>query len=157
MTNQEGENCRNPNRRQFELAIDSDARFHKTASNALELLRRLESHPKCDVSTLILLKSGTPVCGFFRDPYKNGTIRLLYSLTKTFTAITAGIAVDHGYFSLGNSAISFFPDKVPDVISENLRNMTVHHLLSMTTGRETPDYNEIYPNQDWVKAFLNHR
>lgn len=65
-----------------------------------------------------------------------------------------GIASDKKLISLDDSVISFFPDKLPETISENLQKMKVKHLLSMTCGIHENTYGMLYNQDDWVKAFL---
>lgn len=51
----------------------------------------------------------------------------------------------------------FFPEQVPEVISPNLAKMSIHHLLSMSTGHEQDPSNPVFSTSDgdWVKAFLS--
>lgn len=63
-------------------------------------------------------------------------LHLLYSLSKSFTSTAVGIAIDEGRLSLDDTVISFFPDELPKVPSDNLRAMRVRHLLSMSTGHD---------------------
>ncbi len=106
------------------------------------------------VSTFMLIAGGKAVAQFWKRPYEKDCVQLLYSLTKSFTAAGVGIASDKGLLSLDDPVISFFPDKLPACISNNLRNMRVKHLLSMTCGIHDNTYGELYPHADWVKAFL---
>ena len=59
---------------------------------------------------------------------------LLWSVSKTFTSMAVGIAINEGYFKINDYVIDFFPD-IPNVcISEYLKKMTIHNLLCLGTG-----------------------
>jgi len=81
----------------------------------------------------------------------------LWSVSKTFTSAAVGFAVSEGLLSLNDKLISFFPDKLPENISENLAAITVHDLLTMNCGHDKePDriFRSTDPQSDWVKSFL---
>lgn len=108
-----------------------------------------------EVNSLVLMKDGVIKAEIYREPYRKGCPQLLYSLSKSFTSIAIGIAWDQGLIRLDDPVISFFPDKLPPVISPNLAKMSIHHLLSMNTGHHDDIYAEIAREQDWVRAFLS--
>lgn len=84
---------------------------------------------------------------------------LLYSVSKTFTSMAAGIAMEEGRFCLKDKVVDFFPEYVPQDAGEYLKKMTVRDLLCMGSGHaecpitsaqmrgETP--------QDLVKLFMD--
>lgn len=103
----------------------------------------------------IIYKDGKIAASSVGAPYRFTDKRHVYSVSKTFTGTAIGIAVDEGLLTVEDSVISFFPDMLPENISENLKKMKIKHLLSMNTGQE---YDTIYAlnraKSDWVKAFL---
>jgi len=107
-----------------------------------------------EVNHFIVLKDGRMAAEWYRAPYRKDCPQLLYSLSKSFTSIAAGIAWDQGYLELHDPVISFFPDELPDRVSPNLSKMTVHHLLSMSTGHLDNIYPAIAREENWVRAFL---
>lgn len=60
--------------------------------------------------------------------------KLLWSVSKTFTSMAVGIAINEGYFKLDDYVIDFFPALQKTNLSEYLKNMTIHDLLCMGTG-----------------------
>ncbi len=84
---------------------------------------------------------------------------ILHSLSKSYTSIAAGIAMDEGRFSLDDKVVDFFPEQRPDVIDEKLASMTVRHLLTMSPGRDKPIMmNAMRPfimDPDWVHYYLS--
>ena len=78
---------------------------------------------------------------------------VLNSCSKTFTSMAVGLAISEGRFTLDTPVVSFFPDLLPEHVSDTLQRMTVENLLTMTCGHATE------PNFDrsrgtWVKDFL---
>lgn len=78
---------------------------------------------------------------------------VMFSVTKTFTSTAAGFAVTEGVLNLDDKVISFFPDKLPETVSENLAAMTVKDLLTMSCGHDF-SYSPRPEDTDWVKTFL---
>ena len=78
------------------------------------------------------------------------------SVSKTFTSTAVGFAIAEGKLKLDDKVISFFPDKLPAEVSDNLKEMTVRHLLTMNCGHDTDPTRDVRGKQDadWVKEFL---
>lgn len=89
-------------------------------------------------------------------PYTCEQKRQQYSLSKSFTSLAIGFAVQEKRLSIEDSVISFFPDKLPQKIEKNLAAMQVRHLLSMNTGHsfDTTGF-MVKESSDWVKKFLS--
>lgn len=83
----------------------------------------------------------------------------LYSASKTFTAIAAGIAMNDGYFKLSDKVVDFFPELVPEHPDEKLLKMTVQDLLAMGTGHAycplVNVLNQGLEPTNWAKVFLD--
>ncbi len=60
--------------------------------------------------------------------------RQIYSHTKSFIATAVGIAIDEGKLSLTDKLLDFFPEYVSVVTDERVKNITLRHLLTMTSG-----------------------
>ncbi len=81
----------------------------------------------------------------------------LYSMSKSYASIGVGIAIDEGRFSLEDRVVSFFPDLLPEKVSEYAAEMTVRDLLTMACGVSHPalmNGGEAPAERDWAKAFL---
>lgn len=80
-----------------------------------------------------------------------------YSITKSFTATAVGIAMDFGKLSISDRVIDFFRrDELPDKLPDGWESVTLHHLLTHTTGQsrgvlfEGDRYNRSL-ERDWIK------
>ncbi|WP_281165761.1 serine hydrolase domain-containing protein [Liquorilactobacillus sicerae] len=82
----------------------------------------------------------------------------VYSVSKSVTAIAAGIAVDEGLFNLNDNLYKFFPEydfvKAKNIISK----IKIENLLTMTTGLADSlfflDDKERYFVKDWIDYFF---
>ncbi|MDA0635135.1 serine hydrolase [Nonomuraea sp. MCN248] len=97
------------------------------------LLDRLEAR-SVECHSIMVVRHGHVVAEGWWAPYSAGRPHLLYSLTKSFTSVAVGLAIADGLLSLDDRVVDVLPDHVPAGISEQGRRITVHHLLSMTSG-----------------------
>ncbi len=81
---------------------------------------------------------------------------ILNSVSKTFTATAVGLAINEGLLSLDDKLISFFPDKLPEEVSDNLAKVTIRNLLTMNCGHHTEPSVRRVEGADWVEGFLAH-
>ncbi len=59
----------------------------------------------------------------------------LYSVTKSFTSALIGIAIEEGYIdNTSLKVVDFFPESTIENLDMKKKNMTLYHLLTMTTG-----------------------
>jgi len=119
------------------------------------ILKFLETTKKLGLHSFMLLRHGKVVSEGWWKPYASGTVHLLNSLSKSFTSIATGLAIYEGRLSIEDRVFSFFPDKVPENPSAHLQEMTIRHLLTMTTGHEIDTTGKVVISKDWVKEFLN--
>lgn len=84
----------------------------------------------------------------------------VYSVSKTVLAMAAGLAVEEGLFSVEDKVIDYFPEQLPEHVSDTLSAMTIRHLLTMTCGlEETPRLMSVFKNNsdadfDWIREFF---
>ena len=81
---------------------------------------------------------------------------VMWSVSKTFTSTAVGFAVSEGKLKLTDKVISFFPDKLPAEVSDNLKALEVRHLLTMNSGHDTDPTTTIRESgdNDWIKSFF---
>jgi CubicO group peptidase (beta-lactamase class C family) len=119
------------------------------------LLDRLEAR-SVECHSIMVARHGQVVAEGWWAPYSAERPHLLYSLTKSFTSVAVGLAIADGLLSLDDRVVDVLPDHVPADISERGRRITVHHLLSMTSGHRTDSLAEAWQLEpgDLVKGFL---
>lgn len=105
-----------------------------------------------DLHSLMVLRNGKVVYEkWFGDnaPDKNHT---MYSISKTFTSMAVGFAVAEGKLKVTDKVISFFPDELPPVVSDYLKELEVRHLLTMSSGMEKEP--SVRDTDNWEREYL---
>jgi CubicO group peptidase (beta-lactamase class C family) len=102
--------------------------------SAIEKLHGLGLH------SLVVSRDGQTVAEASVKPYGLDQLHPLFSLTKSFTSTAVGFAVQEGLLSLDDKLVSFFPERQDMITDEKMRDVTVRHLLTMSTGhKQEPD------------------
>jgi CubicO group peptidase (beta-lactamase class C family) len=109
---------------------------------------------KHEFQSFILVRHGKVIAEGWWNPYRPDLKHTLYSLSKSFTATAVGFAKAEGKLKLTDKVISFFPDKLPDTVSANLKELDVKDLLTMSVGQEPDPTFAVTQTKDWVKTFL---
>ncbi len=105
--------------------------------------------------SLMILKHGKVLYeGWYGDAAPDKP-HAMHSVSKSFTATAVGMAVDEGLLKVTDKLVDFFPDNLPEEVSDNLKAVTVHDLLTMNCGQET-EARFRNSDQDWVTSFLAH-
>jgi CubicO group peptidase (beta-lactamase class C family) len=108
-----------------------------------------------DLHSLMILRHGSVVAEGWWAPYRRDDIQLLYSLSKTFTAMAVGIAVGEGRLSVDDLVADLLPDDVPQPRPPHLDQLRVRHLLSMASGhRDDTIFQLARAGGDPVRGFL---
>ena len=66
--------------------------------------------------------------------FSNAIIHNVFSVAKSHTATAIGFAIDEGKLKLSDRPVDFFADILPDDIDPKWQKVTLHNLLTMTTG-----------------------
>ncbi len=86
------------------------------------------------------------------SPYDAEHNHVLYSLSKSFTSTAVGLAVAEGKMSIDDEVLKFFPNDAPADPGNNLKQMRVRDLLTMSTGHQ--DEPPTAPDAVSAKSFL---
>ena len=113
-----------------------------TASKKLEkaMEKYLDAVQKAnqDLHSIMIVQHGNVLAEKWIGEGKEDEPHILSSVSKTFTASAVGLLISEGRLKLTDKVISFFPDKLPANVSENLKAMTIRDLLTMTCGHIQP-------------------
>ena len=113
------------------------------------------SNSKTEFHSFMLLRHGKVVAEGWWNPYKPELRHTLYSCSKSFTATAVGFAVTEKKLSLDDKVVKFFPNDLPDTVSQYLSELTVKDVLMMSDGMEPdPSFAVAGVDTNWVKGFL---
>ena len=125
-----------------------------------DMLAEADTTEGVTFQSVMVLKHGEVL----HEQWLNGgdadSTHVMWSVSKSFCATAVGMCVDEGLLTVNDTVINFFPDELPAEISENLRLMTIHDLLTMNCGHETEPMSraerEGEQEQTWAARFLAH-
>ena len=110
---------------------------------------------KHELHSIMILRHGKVIAEGWWSPYRSDLKHTLYSLSKSFTSTAIGFAVSEKKLTVNDKVISFFPDKLPEKISENLSALTIKDLLSMSVGQSPDPTGPVVISKDWIKTFFS--
>ena len=93
------------------------------------------------VTHSVLMMKGTDIFAeYYWAPFTADTCHRMYSQTKSYMAVAIGLLIEDRKLSLNDKMVDFFPEKVERELPENLKNMTVKDMLTMSTVGESPKW-----------------
>ncbi len=113
----------------------------------------MTSSPLNDIHHIMILRHGKVISEYHASPYRADDLHLLYSASKTITALAVGIAIDDGLLKVDDKVSKYLRDKMPAKLSPALDSLTVRHLLTMSTGREQ-DFSIFEGKADWLTSWF---
>lgn len=96
----------------------------------LNFKKRIESEKNLVESMCLSNSNGLIWC----EQYIPRTVRNIYSHSKSFTSLMVGIAIDERKISLDTRLVDVFKDEIDKNTYERLFEITVKHLLMMSSG-----------------------
>ena len=117
----------------------------------MRLLDRLEYGGFTEMHGLMIMRHGKVCAEGWWAPCAPGLRHALFSLSKTWTATAIGLLEYEGRLRVTDPVAALLPDKMPPVLTDELKKLTVRDLLTMSGGSDTelPDY-----PADWLRDFF---
>lgn len=106
-----------------------------------------------DIHSVMVVRHGKVVGEIYPAPFAPQHRHTMYSCSKTFVAAAVGLAIEDNRLRLTDRVAAFFPELLPDTVSKNLSDMTVRHLLTMTSGVR-PDWVMRSKTPEWIRTYL---
>jgi len=128
-----------------------------SSRSILKFIEAMEEAQPDAIHSVMIRRHGKIVSQGWWAPYAPETPHLLWSLSKSFTSTAIGLAQDEGLLSIDDQVISFFPEDVPEEVSNNLKAMRISDLLRMNTGHAVEPSFRNMQSDNWVEAFLAHK
>ena len=105
---------------------------------------------------IVILRHGNIIGELSPQPFTKEGQHNVYSASKTFVSVAVGLAIEDGLLNLDDKVIRFFPKSLPDTLSENLKVLTIRHLLTMTSGIH-PNWSMRNNHSDWGACYLREK
>lgn len=102
--------------------------------------------------SIMIVRHGHVIAEGWWKPEAPDKQHVLHSLSKSFTSTAVGLAVAEGKLSIDDPVLKFFPEEAPADPSNNLKQMRVRDLLTMSTGHQAEP--RFTGDESWVKTFL---
>jgi len=108
---------------------------------------------------MVIVKDGHLIA----ERYYRGTTptdaKTVMSVSKSLVSALAGIAITQRYLSLSNRMLDFFPEYIAAEMDPRMHDITIRHLLTMTSGLPYDDHDDHWsqwmPSSDWVGFCLS--
>ena len=122
----------------------------------MSFVETVTADPELELHGLVVLRGGHTVLDHYWAPYQADDRTLVYSCSKTLTATAVGLAVAEGRFALTDRVVDLLPGAAPVPEDEVVSQITVHHLLSMSTGHDVDTIEAIVVGRprDWARRIL---
>lgn len=113
-----------------------------------------------DVTGLLVIRGGYVVYEqYFGQSYGRNDPVKIRSITKSVTGTLVGMAIAEGAITGLNQTIGeLIPDRIPSTADPETANITVGHLLTMTSGWQWDigsDYERLIASKNWTAYSLN--
>lgn len=129
---------------------------HGLNNTALETLH--ETLDPTQVFTSVIVKDGFIVDEYYKDGYDETSIFTLQSCSKSITSALIGIAIHEGYIESVDVPISEYFPQIAASDNESLKQITIWHLLTHTSGLSISDdaiWDAWRGSDNWVDFALN--
>ncbi|MBQ8005312.1 MAG: serine hydrolase [Clostridia bacterium] len=119
--------------------------------SSAEILKLLQTYDEYKLSThsVVIAKGRNIIAEAYYKPFDKDFLHRIYSVTKSFMAVSVGLAQDEGLLSLDDKMVQYFPEYENENWNDNFREMTIRDMLTMSTTR----LNECY----WFTADIENR
>lgn len=108
------------------------------------------------MNSVLVIKNSKIVGVGYLNNSSSSAVYDVKSVTKSFVSAFAGIAVSKGLLNLDQKLTDFYPLLKNVVGDKRINDITVRHLLTMTSGLKSDDV--IFPNEtiiNWVEYILS--
>jgi CubicO group peptidase (beta-lactamase class C family) len=125
--------------------VDMDPKILKELNQEVRLLLELQ----VDFQNLLIVKEGYIVAEqYYSDEYGPDDLHRVFSCTKSLVSACVGMALDKGMLnSLEQRMVDFFPDKDIQHLDPGKADITLAHLLTMSSGMEWNEIGYLYSDE----------
>ncbi|MBS7008164.1 serine hydrolase domain-containing protein [Anaerostipes sp.] len=124
------------------------------SARIMELMKELLSLNKVDIHQIMILRHGHVIGECHYAPYPENLWHITHSLCKSITGMAVGMLIEDGKLKLDDKILDIFDKSVFSIRGFQQRNLTVEHLLTMTSLVQFNERGAVSCN-DWVRGFLD--
>jgi CubicO group peptidase (beta-lactamase class C family) len=118
-------------------------------SNSLNRIDEIIAENEIRVDSVIVVKNGYIVYEKYYNYWSQYMLHTIQSCTKSFMSALIGIAIDMGYIdNVSQPVLDFFPNYTIDNWDPRKENITLFHLLTMSSGLEFHEVDIPYSDPD---------
>lgn len=123
-----------------------------SSGHIADFYKALDEESSVRLHSAAIIRSGKLISYASWHPYSAFQPHMLYSASKSITAMAVMLAIAEGRFELDTKLVDMFPEYQTHKSGQHAK-ITVRHLLTMSAG---VSFNETATplEQDWVKAFF---
>lgn len=118
------------------------------------LMEELLNISKVDIHQVMILRHGYVIGECHYAPYPENLWHITHSLCKSITGMAIGMLIEEGSLRLDDKILGIFDKSVFSIRGFQQRNLTVEHLLTMTSLVQFNERGAVSCN-DWVRGFLD--
>ncbi len=118
------------------------------------LLSAIAGLPDANIHHFMLLRHDKVICEASFAPYRNGDWHISHSMCKSITGMAIGILIGEDRLSLDDKVVDIFNDHANVLTWFKKRDITVRHLLTMTSGIDFAESGALSGNH-WIESYLN--
>ena len=153
------------------MTATADPAFPTTTPSEVTLDDRLLNNlirqvggAKHDMHSMLLMRRGHVVVEEYYNGFDEVRTHDLRSATKSITSLLIGIAIDRGDIrSIDDPFVPFVESRYPELDLDSKRDITLRHLLTMSSGLDCDDgdrktkgqEDRMYRSRDWLRYFLS--
>ncbi|MEL7123738.1 MAG: serine hydrolase [Bacteroidota bacterium] len=131
-----------------------------------KVVQKIKANDYVNVDALLIIKDDQLILEEYFNDYTQDQLHTQRSISKSITALLAGVALDKGFLpSLDAKMMDYLP-KYQSYRKPEHEKITLHHMLSMTTGIEWKesdvqygtdenDETQMYKRKDWFPYVLS--
>ncbi len=117
-------------------------------------VRELAATPDSNIHSLLIMRDGAVVCEADFSPYRKDIWHVCHSVSKSLIGTTVGIAMREGLFDINDPLVDHYGSQMGLWGRMRSKNMTVRHLLNMTSGIGFNEVSQML-EPDWVKGIFS--
>lgn len=119
-----------------------------------EMLSALEENPRANLHNIMILRGNEVISECSAPGYDVNIRHLSHSMSKSLTGMAIGFLVSEKKLSLNTRVADIFPEY--RYVDRRFEDMTVHHLLAMSTGVPFSEAGSV-TESEWTRAFFESR